>query len=75
MGKKQEGNFSERDIPRLAKFATREAYKRSLKGGNYTVVRKGNNMVRVHQDGTVVIIKKLPPLIKVSIGTVIIINE
>jgi len=67
-------NYSDKDIPKLARIATKEAYNNSVNSGNSVVIRKDNNMISVNKQGKVSFIKKLHPLIKVEKGTKYTIN-
>ena len=67
-------NYSDKDIPKIAKDATKEAYNRSVDSGKNVVIRKGNNMISVNKQGKVSIIKELHPLIKVAKGAKYSIN-
>ncbi len=64
----KQNHYSDKDIPSLARKATREAYTRSVQIGNGVVIRKDNDMVRVDKGDVVLVIKQLPPLIHVKKG-------
>jgi len=64
-----------KDISILAAMATKEAYNESVKSENGAVIRQGDNMVRVDRNGTVSVLKTLPPLIAVKRGSRYTIND
>ncbi len=63
------------DISILAAMATKEAYNEAVKGENGAVVRQGDDMVRIDRNGTVSVLKTLPPLIAVKGGSRYTIND
>ena len=65
----------DKKVPELAQRATNAAYRRALKNGNTVVVAREGKLSRVHPDGRVEVIKKIPADVKVKKGTVIHINE
>lgn len=63
------------DISILAAMATKEAYNEAVKSENGAVVRQGDDMVRIDRNGTVSVIKTLPPLLDVKKGSKYTIND
>lgn len=53
-------------IPDLVTKVTKDAYIRSMNSGTGAVIRRGNQIVRVNKNGTVSVIKNLPPLLAVK---------
>lgn len=61
---------TEKQIPALAKTATRSAYKRAIRSGSVLVA--GNGQIRrVEADGTSRFVKSIPSQVKVEKGAVI----
>jgi hypothetical protein len=60
--------FLEEHIPDLAEAAFKQAYWQALASGSSVLRREGDNLVEVFPDGSLKIIKPLPPLIPVTPG-------
>ena len=62
---------SEKQIPRLAKSATKSAYRNVLASGNSVLVSKAGEIRRVYPNGASEFVKKSAPSVKMHKGTII----
>ena len=76
MPKKNVSNANlDRQLPRLAKQATRAAFDRTIKAGRSVVVARDGELQRVYPSGRVEVIRKIARDVKVKKGTVVHIDE
>ena len=61
----------ERRIPRLAKVATIQAYRRALASGNRVLIAEGGQLKEVSPDGKKRIIRQIEPSVKMQKGQII----
>lgn len=64
-------SHSEEQIPKLAKAATKLAYRKVLASGNSVLVSKDGEIRRIFPDGSVKFVKKSVPPVKMRKGTII----
>jgi hypothetical protein len=72
--KKKVVEITEEQIPELAKYATKSAYKKSLALGNSVLISKNGEIQRVNPDGTTEFVMKSEPTSKMKKGTIITIS-
>lgn len=63
--------YTEEQIPELAKSATKSAYQRAIAAGNSILVSENGEIRRVFPDGTYQVVKKNAPFAKVEKGKII----
>ncbi len=61
---------SEKQIPRMAKLATKAAYRNALASGSCVLISKDGEIRRVHPDGTSEFVKNSPPPVNIQKGIV-----
>jgi hypothetical protein len=65
---------AEAQIPKLAKAATKSAYRRVLASGNSVLISKNGEIIRVYADGSTESVAKNEPARKMKKGTIITIS-
>lgn len=62
---------AEEEIPRLAKSATKSAYRKALSSGDGVLVSKDGEIRRVYPNGSAEFVKKSVPAVKMRKGSII----
>lgn len=60
----------EERIPKLAKAATKNAYRRALRSGNKVLIAEKGKLKEISPDGSVRIIKEIEPPVKLKKGQI-----